>query len=134
MGYETSFKLTINDYGATAPQCLHAFPPQAKYCPDCGAKVCRIPLINLVWNEIAQHEEMVLAIGDGALKTGEKCKWYGFENDMRVLSAQFPAVLFTLEGEGSDKSDIWKAYFLRGKMQMCEAKITFDEFDVQKLM
>jgi hypothetical protein len=63
----------------------------------------------------------------------EPCKWYTWEADMRKISKQFPNTIFLIEGEGEDSGDIWKAYFLNGKMQKAEAKITFEPFDEQKL-
>ena len=63
----------------------------------------------------------------------DECKWYEWENDMKRLSGDFPDILFTLEGEGEDSGDVWKAYFLGGKSQVCKAKLTFDEFDRSKL-
>jgi hypothetical protein len=61
------------------------------------------------------------------IRFGRSCKWYDWEKDMRLLSASFPNVLFTLEGNGEENVDIWIAYFKGGKSQICKAKITFDE-------
>ena len=38
-----------------------------------------------------------------------------------------------LKGEGVDPGDIWQRYFKNGKTQLCEAKISFDEYDENKL-
>lgn len=63
----------------------------------------------------------------------DSCKWYDHEIDMKTLSNKFPGVLFILEGKGEESGDIWKKYFLAGKMQRCPGKITFDGFDENKL-
>ena len=63
----------------------------------------------------------------------EKTKWYDFEKDMREVSKQHPNVLFELSGEGEETDDLWKAYFKDGKMQMCEARIEYDNFDEAQL-
>lgn len=63
----------------------------------------------------------------------DSCKWYDHEEDLKRVSERFPTVLFTLSGEGEESGDIWRKYFKDGKMQKCEAKITFDEFDEAKL-
>lgn len=60
-------------------------------------------------------------------------KWYGHENDMRDLSKKFPTILMILSGEGEDSGDIWRKYFLNGKMQRASAKITFEDFDERKM-
>ena len=39
----------------------------------------------------------------------------------------------SLFGEGEDSEDLWKAYFKNGKMQFCEAKIIYDEFNENEL-
>ncbi len=52
-------------------------------------------------------------------------KWYGHEDDMSALSAAFPDVLFTLEGEGEESGDIWKAYYLQSKSKKVQAEISF---------
>ena len=63
----------------------------------------------------------------------EDCKWYESENNMAEFSRKYPTVLFELEGIGEEQEDHWKAYFLNGQTQRCQAKITFDKFDKKKL-
>ena len=63
----------------------------------------------------------------------DNCKWYEHEKDMRAVSSKYPETLFLLEGEGEESGDIWKKYFLNGKMQTCKSIITFEEFDKSKL-
>ena len=52
---------------------------------------------------------------------------------MKDMSLQFADILFELKGEGEEAGDVWKAYYLNGKEQICRAKITFDEFDESKM-
>jgi hypothetical protein len=63
----------------------------------------------------------------------DSCKWYDHESDMALFSKKYPESLFVLKGEGEESGDIWIKYFLNGKMQRAEAKITFEEFDESKL-
>lgn len=63
----------------------------------------------------------------------ESCKWYDHDKDMVAVSRDFPDTLFELSGEGEESGDIWKKYFLNGKVQVAKAKIIFEEFDVKKL-
>lgn len=60
-------------------------------------------------------------------------KWYDFKDDMREVSKQHPNVLFELSGQGEENSDLWKAYFKDGKMQMCKARIEYDNFDEEQM-
>jgi hypothetical protein len=60
-------------------------------------------------------------------------KWYEWAHNMKIISEQFPHIIFELRGNGEEDGDIWKAYFFNGKMQLAKAKITFDDFDEGKL-
>lgn len=60
-------------------------------------------------------------------------KWYDWESDMRKLSAEFPAVLFIVDGNGEEDGDIWRAYITDGKVQCERARIQFAPFDEKKL-
>lgn len=68
---------------------------------------------------------------DGSLHS----KWYSHEADMKLLSLDYPEILFKLSGAGKEDepTDLWHKYFLNGKIQVCKAEITFPPFDVEKL-
>ena len=59
--------------------------------------------------------------------------WYDHEADCKAVSLMFPGVLVDISGNGEEFGDIWQKYFQDGKMQVCEAKITFDPFDPKLL-
>lgn len=61
------------------------------------------------------------------------CKWYNFKDDMELLSARFPQILFHLRGHGEDQEDMWEAWYLNGGSQYCPATITYPPFDPLKL-
>ncbi len=63
----------------------------------------------------------------------EAVKWYNHEYDMAQLSLRHPDVIFFLEGIGENPEDLWRKYFLNGRMQLAPAKIHYDEFDPSKL-
>lgn len=100
-----------------------------------GSRFCSEPLETQVSEAIAAAQEdgeTLYGINpDG--DTNEPCKWYKHESEMRKFSEKFPEVLFTLEGEGEESGDIWRKYFVNGKMQVAKAKISFDPFVVDKL-
>ena len=64
---------------------------------------------------------------------GEYIKWENHENNMKTVSKKFKDVLFILSGEGEEAGDLWKEYYMNGKVQVAEAKIEFDSFDPSKL-
>lgn len=72
------------------------------------------------------------ACGDD-LYGGDTCKWYDHVRDMKELSLRLPGITFKLKGEGEEPGDLWYQYFRDGKTQLCKAKITFDEYDENKL-
>ena len=63
----------------------------------------------------------------------DSTKWYDFEKEMKEVSKMHPKVVFELSGEGEEAGDLWKAYFKDGKMQMCKAKIEYDNFDESQM-
>jgi len=65
--------------------------------------------------------------------TQEESKWYGHQDELKKFSKLHPNALFILSGEGEEAGDIWREYYKNGKVQMCKAKISFDDFD-EKLL
>jgi len=60
-------------------------------------------------------------------------KWYDMEKDMREYSKTHPKTLFLIIGIGEEDGDMWKEYYLNGKMQRSAAVITYAPFDKKKL-
>lgn len=65
--------------------------------------------------------------------TRESCKWYDSHTELGEFSKKYPNWLFVLTGEGEESGDLWKKYYLNGKVQEAKAQIIFDEFDEKKL-
>jgi hypothetical protein len=63
----------------------------------------------------------------------ESVKWYGYKDDMKSLSLEWPNVLFTMKCIGEDH-EVWAVHFMNGYMQEAEAKITFDDPDPTVLL
>ena len=61
-------------------------------------------------------------------------KWYEHDQDMFRLSRTFPEVLFVLWGEGEEPEDLWKSYYLGGRVQEAPARVEYPPFDHDKLV
>jgi len=62
-------------------------------------------------------------------------KWYDYDKDMLLLSARFPDVLFELTGEGEEREDCWKNYYMGGRVMRggIEIQVVYHDFDPAKL-
>jgi hypothetical protein len=69
---------------------------------------------------------------DGQFFGGDTAKWYGYKDDVTDLSKKFPGLLFWISGEGEESGDIWKAWARNGRFKMVQARIVFDEPDIEK--
>lgn len=63
----------------------------------------------------------------------DQLKWYEWESDMMEASARMPGVLITLTGSGEEDGDLWRAYFLDGRVQSVRPSIEFPPFDPAQL-
>ena len=59
--------------------------------------------------------------------------WYSEQEDMVLLSTKFPSVLFVIHREGENNGDMMDTYYWNGKMQICPAIITYDDYDPAKM-
>jgi hypothetical protein len=82
---------------------------------------------------VTDYKKEIGLISDYGDPFSEAIKWYRHEDDMRELSNKFPNTLFVLSGVGEDNDDLWKEFYLGGKMQKCKAIITYEPFDKTKL-
>ena len=62
-------------------------------------------------------------------------KWYDYDENMLLLSARFPDVLFELTGEGDGREDYWRNYYKGGRAMRntIEVKVISHDFDPEKL-
>lgn len=89
--------------------------------------------------EDVDFETMKTEIGDisgygDRMFDGASIKWYNHDEDMKNFSKKYPDIVFELSGSGEDPGDMWVCYYQNGKMQYEPAKISFDPFDVDKLV
>ena len=59
--------------------------------------------------------------------------WYDHHEHMIVISHTWPQVLFTLSGQGEDRDDNWKAFYLAGASGIIKATLVYPEFDTNVL-
>lgn len=114
MGYYTNFEITANTYEKTM------LGEQFGYILD-----------NKILTDL-QNEVEKMNLPDGYIdedRFSAYGKWYEWKDDMRLLSSKFPDLIFTIEGEGEESGDIWRAYVMNGALQFCAAKIIFDDFN-----
>jgi len=80
-------------------------------------------------------DEILREFSDYSFNNGsaQGVKWYRWKEDMKRVSLKYPLAIFTVEGEGEEAGDLWKAYFLGGQMQLAKAQITYEAFDAEKL-
>lgn len=95
-----------------------------------------MPAVILDPIKVEAEVERVNVFEDGNAEDGwcAWTTWYDWEEDMILLSSKFPGLLFKLHGEGERPEDLWDAYFLDGKVQICPAEIIYDDFDPSKLI
>jgi hypothetical protein len=61
----------------------------------------------------------------------DSMKWYDHEDDMCKLSAMFPDLYFTLEGDGEEFDDFWRKLFHDGEcIGRVDGEIYYPEFDI----
>jgi hypothetical protein len=129
MGYYTRYDLTV-DYSRGQAEREKAKETEIQEIKDSNlsekTKQRLISDINKEYQDQYVTQSDVVAI-IGRNPFGDSCKWYDHEEDMTSVSKKFNSVLFVLTGHGEDGDDIWKKYFYNGKMQVANAKITFDE-------
>lgn len=92
----------------------------------------KLSIIKGVNPDVDYETEIIEASGHCA-SFDDSVKWYGHEKDMREYSKRHPETLFELSGEGEENEDIWREYYLNGKMQSCKAVITYEPFNESKL-
>ena len=130
MGYYTRYSMEIQDIDNKGYDSYKI----AKYMLDKQEESDRFyafeyELKDFIGNEDTESRTRCELSLDG----DDECKWYDNEDDMLLLSKEFPDVLFKLHGEGEDNKDIWDKYFMNGKMQYCPAEIICPPFDRAKL-
>lgn len=147
MGYATAFTLTVTKPSNTAqkPVTLDSILEKLEQKKTVNKAEIKKDLLALKGAEAPEetpdtiieslrstNPEAEYAIDENG-DTAESCKWYSYEQEMREFSKSYPNWLFQLDGEGEESGDIWRKYFVNGKMQDANARTVYDDFDADKL-
>lgn len=62
-------------------------------------------------------------------KPNDSGSWYSHSDDLCAFSMEHPFAVFKLIGEGEEVGDLWQKYFKDGKMQVCEAIISYHPYN-----
>jgi len=136
MGYLTSFECKIKGvlYNEAKLAEFEAAKKQIEGLTGIARQIALDALEKQVKIEKTINIKRILKdkIGFNPIGVGET-KWYEYDEVMKAISMEYPHVVFELSGEGEESGDIWKNYYVNGKVQKCQARIVFDEFDEKKL-
>lgn len=84
--------------------------------------------------EAGEDAQMALR-PDGS--SADSVQWQTHESELLEFSELHPELRFTLAGHGEGTYhmpvDLWKKYFVGGKVQRCDAVITYPPFDPEQL-
>lgn len=69
-----------------------------------------------VTDEYISRAADICGVGVSVLYGASEAKWYDHDLDMLKLTAEFPDVLFRLEGHGEGDADIWVEWYTHGAL------------------
>ena len=131
MGYYTYFTLGVHKekYNVNSSDVTVDFEIEKKIAVELAKIIYEYQSEKLTAADIeylAQIEELgIYAVLDDSMK------WYDHEDDMCKLSAMFPDLYFTLEGDGEEFDDYWRKLFHDGQCIGCvDGEIYYPEFDI----
>lgn len=64
----------------------------------------------------AEYWEPELSGGDRFWFGKDECTWYNHQEELEAASAKHRDIVFVLDGEGDDCGDIWREFYLNGKL------------------
>jgi len=117
MGYYTRYTLEVKGEGPILDQFVRDFDDNKQMCAYGGLRGVTALEVN----------------GKELYNDAEACKWYDCDTDLKLLSKEYPNLLFTLSGKGEEAGDLWRNYYRNGHAQACRAKIIYDEPDLDRL-
>lgn len=119
MGYRTEFNLFVYLSAQEEPLNEQHFNPTEE-------------VLKIVEELRESSEDAHYALEEDG-QTASHASWSEHEQELAEFSKKYPTILFELAGIGDETTDIWSKYFKNGRMQYCEAVISFPPFDESKL-
>jgi len=126
-GYYTRYRLRV----LALPTCGHDFVEGANFCHICGKGVVRESFEGAIWKWIGEQDKSSYFYH--ALIKEEPAKWYEHDQDMLRLYLEFPDALLELQGEGEEAGDLWRTYYLNGRLHSVKGKVVYPEFNPRAL-
>jgi hypothetical protein len=103
-----------------------------------GGKVAKLvddaPIFALIDQLRNECPEATYHLDSKGRNSGDEGSWREHTRDLLLFSSNNQGILFTLHGEGEENADVWNEYFLNGKVQVAQAKMTIPPFDPDKLL
>jgi hypothetical protein len=108
MGYNTRFAIDIKPEEAWPEvfQALHEVNPNY-FGP---------------YDEETEGDVWVSPTGQAWLFDSERVKWYDWKDDITKVSVKLPDALITLDGEGEEAGDQWRAFVKDGTVEVHKAE------------
>ena len=130
MGYYTYFTLGIhkNKHDVNCPDVNVDFEIERKIAVEL-AKI----IYEIGDNPREQNVKYLAAVEEHGIYEvlNDSMKWYEHEGDMCKLSAMFPDLYFTLEGDGEEFDDFWRKLFYNGQcIGRIDGEIYYPDFDI----
>lgn len=131
MGYYTYFTLGVHKkkHNVNCPEVTVDFEIEKKVAVELAKLICEINSNELTASDVEYLAEVEK---HGIYEVlNDSLKWYGHEDDMCKLSAMFPDLYFTLEGDGEESDDYWRKLFHNGEhLGTVDGAICYPDFDI----
>lgn len=91
---------------------------------------------DILVNELTRREIIRYALDNGfyyphmkeaSFGSYDPVRWNNHVQDMVMISEQFPAMYFELEGAGEPIGDFWKEYYHDGEVEYCRGEIVYEQ-------
>lgn len=68
-----------------------------------------------------------------AFRTGYDISWYDVDENMSLISSNYPDVVIALNCDGGSDEDYWISYYKNGLVQTCFRQVSYEDYDETKL-